>query len=79
MKLTERLSKIALLPFFDLILLFIITIPAILSMMNSSYFTMHDDQHIARLFLLDTGIKQGTFYPRWVDLVLGFGLGYPSF
>lgn len=39
---------------------------------------MHDDQHIARLFLLDEGIRQGILYPRWVD-TLGFGYGYPLF
>jgi hypothetical protein len=39
---------------------------------------MHDDQHIARLFLLDQGIRQGNFYPRWVG-GLGFGYGYPLF
>jgi len=39
---------------------------------------MHDDQHIARLYLLVTGIQQGSLFPRWVDL-LGFGHGYPLF
>ncbi len=39
---------------------------------------MHDDQHIARLFLLHTGLEQGEIYPRWVD-GLGFGFGYPLF
>lgn len=61
-----------------IVLLFIITIPAFLSLLNNSYFSMHDDQHVARLFLLDAGIRQGSFYPRWVDM-LGFGFGYPLF
>jgi len=39
---------------------------------------MHDDQHIARLFLLAKGISEGQLYPRWVDM-LGFGFGYPLF
>lgn len=39
---------------------------------------MHDDQHIVRLYLLVTGIKQGNLFPRWVDM-LGFGHGYPLF
>ncbi len=39
---------------------------------------MHDDQHIARLYLLDRAIHQGYFYPRWVD-TLGFSFGYPLF
>lgn len=47
-------------------------------LINNAYFSMHDDQHIVRLFLLGEGIKQGSIYPRWVD-GLGFGFGYPLF
>jgi len=57
---------------------FIIALPAFFSLLNQHYFSMHDDQHIARLHLLDQGIKQGTLFPRWVD-TLGFGYGYPLF
>lgn len=56
----------------------IITITATLSLLNPWYFTMHDFQHVARLFLLDNGIHQGYLFPRWVDL-LGFNFGYPLF
>lgn len=63
---------------FDFLLLLIITVPAFLSLLNNQYFSMHDDQHIVRLFLLDQGIKQGYLYPRWVD-GLGFGFGYPLY
>jgi hypothetical protein len=62
----------------DLVVLLIITVPAFLSLLNNQYFSMHDDQHIVRLFLFDQGIKQGQLYPRWVD-GLGFGYGYPLF
>lgn len=62
----------------DLLLLFIITVPAFFRILNSQYFSMHDDQHIVRLFLLDQGLKQGYLYPRWVD-GLGFGFGYPLY
>ncbi len=62
----------------DLLLLFIIAAPAFIRILSNQYFSMHDDQHIARLFLLDQGIKQGYVYPRWVD-GLGFGFGYPLF
>lgn len=64
--------------FFELLFLTIITIPAFIVLLNTNYFSMHDDQHIARLFLLDRGIRQGILYPRWVG-GLGFGFGYPLF
>lgn len=62
----------------ELILLLIITIPLFASLLNNFYFPMHDDQHIARLYLLDNAIHQEYFYPRWVD-TLGFSFGYPLF
>ncbi len=49
-----------------------------MSLLNNSYFSMHDFQHTARLYLLDKGIHQGYWYPRWVD-TLGFNFGYPLF
>lgn len=60
------------------LILAIITIPSFVSILNGQYFSMHDDQHIARLYLLNQGILQGDIYPRWVD-TLGFGFGYPLF
>lgn len=61
------------------LLILIITLPAFFSLItNTNWFSMHDDQHIARLYLLDTAIRQGTIFPRWVD-GLGFGFGYPLF
>lgn len=59
-------------------MLLIIAIPSFISILNNSYFNMHDDNHIVRLYLLDVGIKQGNFFPRWVD-GLGFGYGYPLY
>ncbi len=62
----------------DCLLVTLLTIPAFISILNWGYFSMHDDQHIARLFLFDKAIKEGNIYPRWVD-GLGFGFGYPLF
>ncbi|KXK10838.1 MAG: 6-pyruvoyl-tetrahydropterin synthase related domain - membrane protein [Microgenomates bacterium OLB23] len=56
----------------------IIAVSTLIPIFSHSYFTMHDDQHVARLYLLDQAINQGTLYPRWVDQ-LGFGFGYPLF
>jgi len=69
------LKKISSLEFFILI---IITALAIAGLLNNQYFSIHDDQHIARLYLLDQAIKQGNLYPRWVG-GLGFNFGYPLF
>src|SRR3990167_4840443 len=41
-------------------------------------YQMHDDQHVARLYLFDKSLKDGQFPVRWVD-ELGFGFGYPLF
>lgn len=62
----------------ELAVVVIITIPAFISLLNSGYLPMHDDQHVVRLYLLDQGIRQGSFYPRWVG-GLGFSFGYPLY
>ena len=63
---------------FEFIALIIITVLALLRLLNNQYFSIHDDQHIARLYLLDQAIRQGDLYPRWVG-GLGFNFGYPLF
>lgn len=65
----------------DIIPLIIIVLTSIiisLPFMVPGFFTVHDDQQIARLFLFDKALKSGQFPPRWVDQ-LGFGFGYPLF
>lgn len=62
----------------EILFLLIITVPSFWILLNNQYFSMHDDQHIARLFLLDQAIRQGYWFPRWVD-TLGYGYGYPLF
>ena len=59
-----------------LILLFSILVS--LPLLKPGLYLIHDDQHIARLYLFDQSLKAGQFPVRWVD-GLGFGLGYPLF
>ncbi|MCR4326812.1 MAG: 6-pyruvoyl-tetrahydropterin synthase-related protein [Candidatus Roizmanbacteria bacterium] len=63
-----------LLPLFSIVA----CIGAILPLLNNSYFSMHDQQHVVRLYLMNVGMHQGIWYPRLVD-GLGFGFGYPLF
>lgn len=49
-----------------------------MGLLNNQYFSIHDDQHITRLYLLDQAVRQGDLYPRWVG-GLGFNFGYPLF
>ncbi len=53
---------------------FLVSMP----LLKPGFYTVHDDQQIARLFLFDQGLKSGQFPVRWVD-ELGFGFGYPLF
>lgn len=63
---------------YEIIILIIITVLAVSGLLNNQYFAIHDDQHIARLYLLDQAVRQGSLYPRWVG-GLGFNFGYPLF
>src|SRR3989338_11447482 len=49
-----------------------------LPLLKSGLFLMHDDQHVARLFVFDEALKATQFPVRWVN-GLGFGFGYPLF
>ena len=59
-----------------LILLFSILVS--LPLLKPGLYLIHDDQHIARLYLFDQSLKAGQFPVRWVD-GLGFNFGYPLF
>jgi hypothetical protein len=59
-------------------LIILLTVFAILPLLNPYFYPMHDDEQIARLFDLDQSIKSGHFPPRIVPN-LGFGYGYPFF
>ena len=65
----------------DLIAILVIataTLALSLPLFVPGFYTIHDDQQIARLFVFDQAIKTGQFPVRWVD-GLGFGFGYPLF
>jgi len=59
-----------------LILLFSILVS--LPLLKPGLYLIHDDQHIARLYLFDKSLKAGQFPVRWVD-GLGFNFGYPLY
>lgn len=48
------------------------------ALLGPGFFTMHDDQQVARLYELDKSLSAGQFPVRWVK-DLGFGYGYPLF
>lgn len=51
---------------------------AIESLFHPGFFSMHDDQQVARLFEMDKALRAGQFPVRWVA-DLGFGFGYALF
>ncbi len=60
------------------IILLLLCMPAIFPLFHSGFFSMHDDEQIARLYELDQSVKATEIPPRWVSN-LGFGFGYPLF
>lgn len=59
-----------------LLLLILLLIPAVKSLLQPGYFSMHDDLQSFRLFELDKCFKDGQIPCRWVPDG-GFGYGYP--
>lgn len=47
-------------------------------LLNRQFFAVHDDQQVARIYLMSQALSVGQFPVRWVDH-LGFGYGYPLF
>lgn len=60
------------------IALIVICLFALLPLFHAGYFTMHDDEQIARLQQMYLVLSQGQIPPRWVP-DLGFGFGYPLY
>lgn len=61
-----------------LLIILLVSCALSLPLLKPGLFQMHDDQHVARLFLFDEALKSGQFPLRWVN-DLGFGFGYPLF
>lgn len=49
-----------------------------LPIFSADFFAIHDDQQVARIFLMKESLIAGQFPVRWVNH-LGFGYGYPLF
>ena len=59
-------------------LIFLFCLWAIKPLFVSGFFTIHDDEQIARLFEMSKILGQGQIPPRWVP-DLGFGYGFPLY
>jgi len=60
------------------VLALLLIIPALLPLLRSDFFPIHDYTHVARLVEMDQAIKDGHFPVRWVK-DLGWGYGLPLF
>jgi len=67
--------------FYDLACLLVIvclSFLAILPLLHSGFFPMHDNTQVARIYEMGKALKDGMFPVRWVS-DLGYGYGYPLF
>jgi len=65
-------------PVVSYLLVFLITLPAVISVIRPGFYPMHDDFQVIRTFEMDKCFKDGQFPCRWVP-DMGFGYGYPQF
>ena len=63
---------------FTIAIILFFSILVSLPLLKPGLHLIHDDQHIARLYLFDQVLKAGQFPVRWVN-GLGFNFGYPLF
>ncbi len=63
---------------FPLLIIFLLSIPAIAALAVSGFYGASDDLHIAWLQQMDKIIREGQFPPRFVP-DLSYGFGYPLF
>lgn len=64
--------------YFSFALILLLSIFSILPLFHPGFFSMHDDEQIARLYEFHQALSAGQFPPRWVA-DLGFGYGYPFY
>src|SRR5436190_131035 len=69
----KRLAKFA-----PLLIILLVSFFSWQPLLSSGFFSMHDDQQVARLFALDKSLMAGQFPVRWVS-DFGFGYGYALF
>jgi len=60
------------------IIIFVISLLAVLPIWRNGFFPMHDDTQPTRIFEMHEALKDGQFPVRWVE-DLGYGYGYPIF
>lgn len=63
---------------FSIATLFALSIFAILPLLHSGFFNIHDDTQVQRVFEMKSALLAGMFPVRWVP-DLGYGYGYPIF
>lgn len=61
-----------------IIFLLFLSLVAVLPLLQSGFFSFHDDTQIARVFEMKKALSTGEFPVRWVP-DLGYGYGYPIF
>src|SRR5437660_899817 len=64
--------------FLPFVIIFALCFLPIRALLLPGFFTVHDDEQIARLYDLNNSLLAGQIPPRWVSH-LGFGYGYPLF
>lgn len=62
----------------ELLIIILLTIPAVLALFRPGFFGASDDMHVAWLQQMDQAIRAGQLPPRYVA-DLSFGFGYPLF
>lgn len=63
---------------FFLLLILLVSVPAVLPLFKEGFFPVHDNTQVQRVFEMGKSLGDGMFPVRWVK-DLGYGYGYPIF